>query len=531
MNIRPLNPPERPAAAPVPARALPIGTRLRGEFDIIGVVHDGRYGLSYLAADTVQRRHVVIKEYLPAMLAARAPNYSPEVVLQASPHAAAFKEGLKAFIHEARLLVAFDTPGLVSVLRLWKQNGTAYMVLERIEGQSLRHVIADRGGAPDETELRGWLNPLLDTLATLHASRCVHGNITPDNLMIGPDGPVLLGFGGGRHAIAKALREPNDALEPGYAAVEQYGNDPAAAQGPWTDLYALASVVYATLTGRAPMAAPERRMSDPLVPLRELVDGRFSAPLIEAVDAALALWPGERPQDVAAFRALLDRERQVPVEAPPAPRPRAATAPAVPAAVGSAAAAAAAGAPAAAVLARSASPAPSPAAPVSNRAIAMLVLATAVCTIAFGVLGYFAMRPSDGLALPPSNPKSTAPLDLPPTSAGPPLASAVAVEPAPEASPAPPTAAAPAPAPASAPALAPVPPPTTATAPAPDQALASAQAPSPPQAPPARRARATAATPPAPSTATRARCSDLLQRASLEPLTRADAAILKKECR
>jgi serine/threonine protein kinase len=506
MSTRPSNAQERPA--PAPARALPIGTRLHGEFDIIGVIHDGSYGISYLASDAAQRRHVVIKEYLPVMLAARAPNYSPEVVLKVSQHAAAFKEGLKAFIHEARLLVAFDTPALVSVLRLWKQNGTAYMVLEKVEGETLRHVLADRGSAPDEVELRGWLNPLLDTLTALHASRCVHGNITPDNIIVGPAGPVLLGFGGGRHAIAKALREPNDALEPGYAAVEQYGNDPAAAQGPWTDLYALASVVYAALTGRAPISAPERRVNDPLVPLRELAGGRFSASLIEAVDAALALWPGERPQNVAAFRALLDREVRQPAGEMPMPHVVAA-APGVmmapPTPLAPFAAAATPLHPPVVPLAtlsavRSPAPAPSSSAPpVSNRAIVMLALATAVCTIAFGVLGYFAMQPSDGLTLPAPVSKTADPLELPPTSAGP----AEAQEPAA----------------ASAVAAAPMPPEPTPLAVLPSAPVKLA------------RAAPSSATPPARTAASRARCSDLMQRASLQPLNHDEVESLKRNCR
>ena len=158
-----------------------------------------------------------------------------------------------------------------------------------------------------------------------------------------------IAFGGGRHAIGSVLRSPADVLKRGYAPIEQYAPESARALGPWTDLYALASVTYAVLTGRAPMVATERRESDHLTPLRDLVGGRFSESLISAVDAALAVQPGERVQDVAAFRALLNGQGN-----PPAPQPRAAT----------------------------------PAAGRPRHLNTLLYGTAAVCVIAFGTLGY-----------------------------------------------------------------------------------------------------------------------------------------------
>ncbi|MEP6873307.1 MAG: serine/threonine-protein kinase [Burkholderiales bacterium] len=343
----------RPAAAnQPPARALPKGTRLNDRFEIIGVINDGSFGIVYLAQDLAHPQHVVIKEYLPSMLAWRTAG-SGDVAVKAPRHEEAFNAGLRSFLHEARLLTSFEHPTMVGVDRFWKERGTAFMAMPLVEGPTLRALISSRGAAPDEAELRRWLRPLLDALAALHGANCVHGDITPDSILIGPDGPRLLGFGGGRHAIGAVLRSPADVLKPGYAPIEQYAPEPAPALGPPTDLYALASVVYAVLTGRAPMAATERRAADRLVPLHDLVGERFSDSLITAVDAALAVQPAGRVTDVAAFRALLNGQGGA-----PAPRPRAAP----------------------------------PAGARPGHLNALLYAATAVCVLAVGALGYLMKR-------------------------------------------------------------------------------------------------------------------------------------------
>lgn len=381
LNTRPA------AAAPPPARALPKGTRLHDAFEVIGAISEGSFAIVYLAQDLARQQQVVVKEYLPSMLAWRSAG-SGDVVVKAPRHEEAFKAGLRNFLHEARLLTTFDHPAMVGVDRFWKARGTAFMAMPLVEGSTLRALISGRGAAPDEAELRGWLRPLLDALAALHAANCVHGDITPNNILIGAEGPRLLGFGGGRHAIGSVLRSPADVLRPGYAPIEQYAHESAGALGPWTDLYALASVVYAVLTGRAPMVATERCTADRLPPLRELVGDRFSDSLVSAVDAALVVQPGERVQSVAAFRALLNGERGAPTTRPRA----AASAPARPAHLN-----------------------------------ALLYGAAAVCVMGFGALAHLSSRApvAPRIVVP-----SSAPLNTPATGAG--LAASTTPETTPE---------------------------------------------------------------------------------------------------
>ncbi|MEQ1685623.1 MAG: serine/threonine-protein kinase, partial [Burkholderiaceae bacterium] len=288
---------------------LPEGTRIR-DYKITGLIGEGGFGIVYLAFDVSLQRRVAIKEYLPSSMASRA-NASMAVVVKSTRHQETFALGLKSFLNEARLLARFDHPSLVKVYRFWEENNTAYMVMPYYEGPTLKKVLADLGHAPDEAALRTWLRPLLDALAVMHAAHCFHRDIAPDNILLTASGPLLLDFGAARRVIGDMTHALTVVLKPGFAPIEQYGESSAMTQGAWTDLYALASVVYAAVTGHAPVSSVERLMDDRLRPLSELAAGRYSEPFLTAIDAALALRPADRPQTVAAFRALLDgREAQ-----------------------------------------------------------------------------------------------------------------------------------------------------------------------------------------------------------------------------
>ena len=171
--------PRSAAAASAPEFALPEGTLLEG-FRIVRTLGEGGFGIVYLAYDGALERHVAIKEYLPAALAARVGG-TPAVAVRSPRHADAFQIGLRSFVNEARLLARFDHPSLVKVLRFWEGNGTAYMVMPFYEGRTLAHTLETLGRPPDEAQLRAWLRPLLHALSTLHAARCYHRDIAPDN--------------------------------------------------------------------------------------------------------------------------------------------------------------------------------------------------------------------------------------------------------------------------------------------------------------------------------------------------------------
>jgi len=316
-NPEPVNP-SSPATGHS-GNALPIGHRLH-EFEIEGLVGEGGFGIVYLARDTQLRRTVAIKEYMPASLAARAGDLS--VTVRSERHRETFTLGMRSFVNEARLLASFDHPALIKVYRFWEENGTAYMVMPFYQGPTLKTWLREQPKPPDEAWLKGMLAPLLDALEVIHADHCYHRDIAPDNvLLLGPNKPLLLDFGAARRVIGDATQALTVILKPGYAPVEQYAEVPSMKQGPWTDVYALCAVLYASIMGKAPPPSVGRLMKDELVPLSQAAAGRYSAPFLAAIDAGLTVHPDQRLHDIADLRTHLfatELPPGAPVYAPPA---------------------------------------------------------------------------------------------------------------------------------------------------------------------------------------------------------------------
>ncbi len=295
--------------------ALPNGKRL-AEFEILGVVGEGGFGIVYLAQDHSLHRRVAIKEYMPAAMASRADD-ATSVMLRSRQHEETFALGLRSFVNEARLLAQFDHPALLKVYRFWEANSTAYMAMPYYEGRTLRETLAERHAdarrptpPPDEAWLRQTLSPVMDALALMHASRCFHRDVAPDNIMLLRDGrPVLLDLGAARRVIGDKTQALTVILKAGYAPVEQYAQAPGVEQGPWTDIYALGAVMHHALTTQVPPNAVTRVLHDSYEPLEHVVaarfPGRYDARFLRAVDACLRVRGHERPQSMAQLRELL----------------------------------------------------------------------------------------------------------------------------------------------------------------------------------------------------------------------------------
>ncbi len=304
---------------------LPRGTLLQ-EFVVERVLGVGGYSVVYLARDTRLDRRVALKEYLPATLALRAPDGT--VVPRLPRFQAFFDKGLDSFLNEARLLGSFDHPALLKVYRFWAERGTAYMVMPYYEGVTLRRWLADLGAPPSERWLRQLAEPLARALAVLHAERCYHRDVAPDNVLLLYDRgsapsyleqaprPLLLDFGAARRVIGDATQNLTAILKSGYSPVEQYEGETSARQGPWTDVYALAAVLYTAVTGKSPGSSVSRVVRDDLLPAVQAGQGRYSESFLAAIDAGLAVLPERRPQSMQALIALFDRPVQAP--APPA---------------------------------------------------------------------------------------------------------------------------------------------------------------------------------------------------------------------
>ena len=293
--------------------ALPVGARL-DEFQVERVIGASGYGVVYMATDLGLQRRVAIKEYLPDTLLVRADD-GAQVRLRAESSAEAFERGRRAFVEEAQMLARCHHPSLVHVLRHWEANGTVYRAMPYYPGTSLLQLRQSMDAPPDEASLRALLDGLLDALAMLHEAGCVHGEIAPSKIMLLPDDrPVLMDWGAARRAIVgEQARALMSLLAPSFSPPEQTHPDPGRHLGPWTDLYALASVVRYCISGQipsptalraVPAAEPFRHMLARMQSTDEAL--QFSPSFVRAVEAALSPRAQDRPQSVAEFRALLD---------------------------------------------------------------------------------------------------------------------------------------------------------------------------------------------------------------------------------
>lgn len=292
--------------------ALDLSSTL-GEYQLESVLGIGGFGITYLARDTHLEKQVAIKEYLPGDLAVRALDGS--VVPVSTDHQHDYQWGLDRFIQEARTLARFSHPHIVRVNRYFESNGTGYMVMDYEEGESLSQLLK-RTPQPPEAELRRILLPLLDGLAAVHAAKFLHRDIKPGNIFMRANGsPVLLDFGAAR-ATGGGSHGMTAVLTPGFAPLEQYAVD--GKQGPWTDLYAMAGVLFRVVSDKNPPDAVSRLQGDTVAQTLATARGRYSEPLLRAIEWALMVQPELRPQSVAEWKAVFEAQAQLP---PPAASP------------------------------------------------------------------------------------------------------------------------------------------------------------------------------------------------------------------
>jgi serine/threonine protein kinase len=278
--------------------ALPSGYALQ-EYRIERLLGAGGFGLTYLAIDTNLNLRVAIKEYLPSDIAIRNPDHS--VAPNSSPVAEDFMWGKRRFLDESRTIASFRHPNIVRVMRFFEAKGSAYMVMEYVEGDALPDWIKPRRPLP-EAQVMAIAGPLLEGLQVVHNAGYLHRDIKPGNIYIRYDGsPVLLDFGSARQDGKDDLTA---IVTPGYAPFEQYHSN--GQQGPWSDVYAFAGVLYWVVTGQRPLEAAARVREDTMQPALKAGDrNRYRPEFLAAIDWGLAPHEDDRPQSVHELRAAL----------------------------------------------------------------------------------------------------------------------------------------------------------------------------------------------------------------------------------
>jgi hypothetical protein len=279
---------------------LPAGTSLRG-YELKSILGQGAFGITYRARDLTLDRDVAIKEYLPTSLALRE---GRTTVLPRSPdHAEQFAWGRQRFMEEARTLGRLDrATAIVRVFDFLEDNGTAYMVMALIEGETLnKKLMREQKLHPEAVERIVF--PLLDGLEAVHAIGFLHRDIKPANIMVDAHGrPTLIDFGASRQAMAERSTTLTAIFTPGYAAAEQFTSTKP---GPWTDIYGLSATLYHAITGKIPPSAIERVLQDEYRPLADLMPAGFAPELLAGIDAGMAVRADNRPQSIAEWRHLL----------------------------------------------------------------------------------------------------------------------------------------------------------------------------------------------------------------------------------
>jgi serine/threonine protein kinase len=285
------------------------------EYRIEKLLGEGGFGLTYLAFDTHLDKQVAIKEYMPGDFCVR--QNSTTIVPKSEAAKTDYEWGLNAFIIEAKTLAKFDDTNIVRIYRFFKENGTAYLVMEYCEGGCLSERYS-QSNPMSETQVQQLLSPIMNGLQLVHEGGVLHRDIKPDNLMFRGDGtPVLIDFGAARQLVVSKSKPVTALLTPGYAPLEQYGSK-ADRLGPWTDIYSLAAVAYSCLTGKVPPDASDRVIEDEIETLAQSSD---ASNFLKSLDKALSIQSINRPQNLTDWYGEWKDESQVPTEPEEKPTP------------------------------------------------------------------------------------------------------------------------------------------------------------------------------------------------------------------
>lgn len=253
-------------------QALPTGTLLRGSansYRIERVLGSGGFGITYLASTTLSvdgisvKAHFAIKEHFPKELCYREPD---GMVYCHTNNSERVEATLKDFVTEARRLrkiaAATSNQNIVKVREVFEANGTAYYVMEYLEGPTIAQYVASHG-AFDEAGALTIMQPILHAAEHLHANSITHLDIKPANIVLCSDGdsgmrPVLIDFGLAKHydASGAATSTINTiGCSKGYAPLEQYAG--LRKFSPQSDVYALSATLLFMLSGQTPPHAED----------------------------------------------------------------------------------------------------------------------------------------------------------------------------------------------------------------------------------------------------------------------------------
>ncbi len=278
----------------------------------------GGFAITYLGWDIRLARRIAIKEYMPSGMASRSVDTS-QVVPHSGPSRDDFNYGLEHFLDEARMVAQFEGhPGIISVTNFFPAHGTAYLVMEYLEGKTLKEYLKEHGGRLGFNESLEIMTPVMDALREVHRVNVLHRDISPDNIYVTNSGQIkLLDFGAARQALRDRSQRLSVILKVGYAPEEQYRS--TGKQGPWTDVYAIGATFYHLLTGSIPPPSIDRLAED-TIQLPSAVGSDIPPGAEKALMTALSVKAAQRYETIQDFQAAIGLPQAGPV-VPPLPPP------------------------------------------------------------------------------------------------------------------------------------------------------------------------------------------------------------------
>ena len=277
--------------------ALKPGTILEGKYLVGEMLGQGGFGITYIGFDLLLEQKVAIKEYYPMSTGmVSRDGHSTVVWSSAMMGKTGTQKGFDSFLKEARKMAKLGgIPGVVGVKSVFIQNETAYIVMDFIEGETLLKKL-QKNGPMDFDSCVKLMTPIMQALAEVHEHGIIHRDISPDNIMVRPDGKlILLDLGAAKDLDIQgndgSVQSSQMVAKHGFSPIEQYSK--SGNVGPWTDIYAMAATIYYCCTGILPPPATDRTIDDTLACQPLLTQAQF-----DILADCMRMRPQDRPQSM-----------------------------------------------------------------------------------------------------------------------------------------------------------------------------------------------------------------------------------------
>ena len=286
--------------------ALKPGTILEGKYLVGEMLGQGGFGITYIGFDLLLEQKVAIKEYYPMSTGmVSREGHSTVVWSSAMMGKTGTQKGFDSFLKEARKMAKLGgIPGVVGVKSVFIQNETAYIVMDFIEGETLLKKL-QKNGPMDFDSCVKLMTPIMQALAEVHEHGIIHRDISPDNIMVRPDGKlILLDLGAAKDLDIQGndggVQSSQMVAKHGFSPIEQYSK--SGKVGPWTDIYAMAATIDYCCTGILPPPATDRTIDDTLACQPRLTHAQFGI-----LADCMRMRPQDRPQSMDTLLQMLTR--------------------------------------------------------------------------------------------------------------------------------------------------------------------------------------------------------------------------------